>query len=105
MPVDTNRLEAMLAKEETALLRFTLGGAYLREKRFEEALRHLARAVELDPGYSAAWKLYGRCLVECGQKDQARTIYDRGIAVARERGDMQAAREMAIFRKRLERPD
>lgn len=101
MPPDTGKLEAMLEKEDTALLRFSLGGAYLREKRYPQALSHLARAVELDPKYSAAWKLFGRCLSESGQPDRAREIYDRGIAVAREQGDMQAAREMAVFRKRL----
>ena len=31
-------------------------------------------------------------------------IFEQGIAVAQARGDVQAAKEMAVFRKRLHKP-
>jgi len=102
--IDMVKLEAMLAAgQDSALLRYTLGITLFRERRFAEAIAHLARAVELDPAYSAAWKLYGRSLLESGDADAARTVLDRGLEVARERGDMQALREMTVFRRRLEK--
>ena len=93
--------EAMLAKgQDNALLRFSLGNALFQAKRYEEAANHLASAVEQDPKYSAAWKIYGRSLSECGKHAEALGIFDQGIEVAEGRGDIQAAKEMRVFRKR-----
>ena len=95
-------MESMLAAgTDTALLRFTLGSAHARQKQFAQAVPHLARAVELDPEYSAAWKLYARSLLESGDLDAARTALERGLAVAGRRGDMQAVREMQMWQRRL----
>ena len=104
--MDPAKLEALLAAgQDNALLRFTLGNARYQERLFAEAERHLARAVELDPQYSAAWKMYGRALAAAGRPEPARAAFERGIAVARARGDVQAAREMTVFLKRLGKPD
>lgn len=83
-------------------MRFSLGNAYLREQP-ALAARHLARAVELDPEYSAAWKLYGKALSATGRMEDAREAYRRGIAVAERKGDVQAAKEMTVFLRRLEK--
>lgn len=102
--VDINNLENMLASgQDTALLRLTLGNAFIRHGKFDQAVQHLARAVELDPGYSAAWKAYGKALAELGRSDEAAATYRKGITVAHGRGDKQAAREMEVFLKRLEK--
>jgi len=97
-------LEAMLAKgPDSALLRFSLGNAYFGAGEIGSALDHLESALDQDPGYSAAWKLYGRCLVESGRHEDAIRAFDRGIEVAEKRGDIQAAKEMRVFRKRAGR--
>jgi len=94
-------LEAMLsAGRETALLRFSLGNEYL-ESDPAKAITHLSRAVALDPAYTAAWKLLGKALAAGDRRDEARAAYERGIAVAEENGDIQAAKEMRVFLKRL----
>ena len=96
------RLEAMLAQgQDSALLRYSLGNEYFKARQFTAAVEHLARAVALDPEYSAAWKLYGKTLAENNQIDEAINAYTRGIHVAELKGDLQAAKEMRIFRKRL----
>ena len=64
---------------------------------------HLARAVELNPEYSAAWKIYAKALVAAGREDEAREAYNHGIAAATRNGDIQAAKEMTVFLKRLNR--
>jgi Tfp pilus assembly protein PilF len=96
------KLKTLLAKgHENALLRFSLGSAYLKEKNYLQAIEHLSRAVELDPGYSAAWKLYGKALSGDGRIGESAAAYERGIAVAEKKGDIQAAKEMKVFLKRL----
>ena len=95
------RLLALLERgEETALLRFSLGNALLAIDP-AGAADHLSRAVALDPQYSAAWKLLGRAQAAAGDVAAARASYARGIEVAESRGDIQAAKEMRVFLKRL----
>lgn len=95
-------LERMLAAgKDSPLLRFSLGELHLKEERPAEAAAHLREAVEQDPDYSAAWKLYGKALAACGEDAAAAGAFDTGIAVAEKRGDKQAAKEMRVFRKRL----
>lgn len=96
--------EAMLAQgQDNALLRFSLGGAYLKAEQAAQAVVHLREAVVLDPGYSAAWKLLGKALVQTQASDEAIAAYEKGIAVAQAAGDKQAAKEMAVFLKRLKK--
>lgn len=100
------QLESMLAAgKDNPLLRFTLGDLLLKDGEARVAAEHLAAAVAQDRNYSAAWKLYGKALAEDGRADEARAAFDKGIDIAEERGDKQAAKEMTVFRKRLKRQD
>lgn len=97
-----DRLETMLADgQNNALLRFSLGSAYLHAGAYASAIKHLSRAIELDKSYSAAWKLYGKALQKNGQINDAISVYESGIAIAEKNGDIQAAKEMKVFLKRL----
>ena len=89
--------------QDSALLRFSLGNELAGDNRAAEACEHLRHAVRLDPGYSAAWKLLGRTLADDGQSDAARAAYAKGIDVAQSKGDYQAAKEMQVFLKRLDK--
>lgn len=97
-------LEALLARgDDSALLRYSLGMAHFRQGDHAQACEHLARAVAQDAGYSAAWKAYGLALAAAGRADEAQAAYASGIRVAEDRGDLQAAREMSVFLKRLQK--
>lgn len=96
-------LRAQLAKRDGALLRFSLGRALLEAGDAAAAAPELAEAVRFDPNYSAAWKLLGRAYAESARRDEAIAAYTRGIEVASARGDVQAAKEMRVFLKRLDR--
>lgn len=96
-------LAQLAAGRDSALLRFSLGNQYLKAGQPAEAALHLRRAVELDPKYSAAWKLLGRALTEAEAWDEALAAYRAGITVAEARGDVQAAKEMGVFAKRIEK--
>ena len=99
-----DKLEKMLADgRDNALLRFSLGNEYSKLGQFEQAAMHLQQAVVHDPNYSAAWKLLGKALNEAGQLPEALTAYQSGIAVAEKKGDKQAAKEMTVFAKRIQK--
>lgn len=97
-------LEKLLADgKDSALLRFGLSSAYLEAGDAGMAAGHAQHALALDPDYSAAWKQLGRALTELGRFDEALAAYRQGIEVAQRKGDVQAAREMQVFARRLVR--
>ena len=97
-----DNLEAMRARgQDSALLRYSLGGEYLKLNQPAKAAEHLRQAVAQDPKYSAAWKLLGKALADAGRDDEAIKAYEDGIKAAQEKGDKQAAKEMMVFLKRL----
>jgi uncharacterized protein HemY len=74
-------LELMLERgQDSPLLRFALGQECLKSGDLVTAIDHLRQAVDQNPRYSAAWKALG------------------------EAGDIQAAKEMEVFLKRLRKP-
>jgi uncharacterized protein HemY len=76
-------LELMLERgQDSPLLRFALGQECLKSGDFVTAIDHLRQAVDQNPRYAAAWKALGE-------------------AHAREAGDLQAAKEMEVFLRRL----
>lgn len=99
-------LEKLLdGPRDGALLRFSLGNEYLRAGDTARAAACFRAATEKDPHYSAAWKALGKALAETGDKAGADTAYTQGITIAEARGDLQAAKEMQVFRKRLHKTD
>src|SRR5690242_14726467 len=91
----------LAAGKEGALLRFGLGNEYLKLGDSDAAATHLRRAVELDPSYSAAWKMLGKALASAHRDDEALAAWRNGIAAAERKGDKQAMREMEVFARRL----
>ncbi|MDO9372692.1 MAG: tetratricopeptide repeat protein [Gammaproteobacteria bacterium] len=104
----TENLETLLAQslakgEDSALLRYSLGNAYFKQNDHAKACEHFARAVELDARYSAAWKGYAQALAAAERSEDALRAYETGIRVAEDKGDLQAAKEMKVFLKRLQK--
>ncbi|BCL74579.1 TPR repeat-containing protein [Jeongeupia sp. HS-3] len=88
---------------DSALLRLSIGTIYLNEGEAGPAVLHLRKAVELDPDYSAAWKLLGKALLLGNQPEAAEQAWRDGLVVAERRGDMQSVREMTVFLKRIDK--
>ena len=98
------QLEKLLAGgQDNALLRFGLGNAYFGDGNMERAAEHLKAAVRHDRDYSAAWKLLGKALTALERPDAAADAYREGIRAAEVRGDKQAAKEMTVFLRRIEK--
>ena len=85
------------------LLRFSLGNEYLHAGETDKAVLCFQAAVAGDAKYSAAWKALGKALGEAGRLAEALAAYEQGMAVAHQRGDLQAEKEMAVFAKRIRR--
>ena len=98
-----NLTKMLAAGRDNALLRYSLGNEYLKAGDHAAAAEHLRAAIAHDAGYSAAWKLLGKALEASGDSAGALAAYRSGIEVAERKGDKQAAKEMAVFARRLER--
>lgn len=97
-------LEKMIGgPRDGALLRFSLGNEYLKADAPRQAADCFRAAVDRDPNYSAAWKALGKALAAAGETAAAAAAYSDGIRVAEARGDIQAAKEMKVFLRRLQK--
>ena len=97
-------LEKLLdGPRDGALLRYSLGNEWLKAGDPARAAAYFRAAVERQADYSAAWKLLGRALTENGEPEAALAAFERGVVAAQDRGDIQAAKEMAVFARRLRR--
>ena len=89
--------------KDNALLRYTLGNECLKLGRVDAAVAHLKAALAFDPRYSAAWKTLGKAQHESGPLAEALETYRQGIAHAEAKGDIQAAKEMSVFARRIDK--
>ncbi|MDF1692734.1 MAG: tetratricopeptide repeat protein [Zhongshania sp.] len=99
-------LEQMLAKGmDSPMLRFGLGKAYFDADRFTDAIGQFQRCVELDPSYSAAWKLLGKAQLQVGAPVDAAAAWRRGLLAAQSSGDKQTEKELTVFLKKLNKTE
>ena len=97
-----SRLRAQVGgPRDGALLRFSIGNALLAAGDAAAAAVAFREATGFDAGYSAAWKLLGKSLLDAGDPAGAEAAWTRGIEVAHARGDTQAAKEMQVFLRRV----
>ena len=98
------RLERAAAEgKDTALTRFALGKILFEEGDSAGATPHFLRAVDLNPDYAAAWAQLGKAQAANGNIEEAMKAYRDGIAAAERVGEIQAALQMKVFLKRLEK--
>ena len=71
--------------------------------RNAEAIGYYRDVLARDAKFSAAWKELGKALVADDQPEEALRVYREGHQVATDKGDLQAAKEMAVFIRRLEK--
>jgi Tfp pilus assembly protein PilF len=92
------QLQEMLAEEPNdPFLHYGLAMEYVSEGHDEEAAHCFHDLMAVAPDYVPAYLQAGQSLVRLGRMDQARALFERGIAVAHTQGDLHAAEEMAGF--------
>ncbi|MEF8792373.1 tetratricopeptide repeat protein [Thiohalorhabdus sp.] len=103
----SGKLDAFLkmldSGQDGPLLRYSIGLELLYADRPSEALPHLQECLSQSPDYSAAYKALAQAQDEIGDPEACRETLDTGIDRAEANGDRQAAKEMAVFRKRLDK--
>ena len=100
---DINNMESMLGLgHDNALMRLTMGKAFMKHRKFIEAAEQLALALKLEPEYLAAWKLYAQTLIELNQVQTAIEAYEQGISIANRKGNLQLADEMKNTLQKLQ---
>lgn len=87
--------------QDSLILRFGLAQALIKKNDSKAAIEHLVKALEFDNEYSAAYKLLGKAYAQTQQNQLAIDCYEKGIVIAESKGDIQAAKEMKVFLKRL----
>jgi predicted Zn-dependent protease len=102
-PAIARLLRLVGGPRDGALLRHAIGTEWLKAGEPAKAAEAFQAAVDRDGNFSAGWKLLGRALQACARNDEARAAWQHGIAVANARGDLQAAREMTVFLRRIDR--
>ena len=95
-------LEAAVREEpEDALGHYMLGLEYHRLARLDDAANAFRRAVERNPDYTAAYRELGKTLRDAGHRQEAIRVLETGLAVAAKTKDLQTAKEMEVFLRRL----
>lgn len=102
-PIIANLEKLVGGPRDGELLRYSLGNEYLKTGDFITAAGHLREAVRRNPQHSAAWKLLGKALAAANEQKAALEAYTQGIRVAEAKGDIQSAKEMQVFAKRLKK--
>jgi tetratricopeptide (TPR) repeat protein len=101
-PIIANLEKLLDGPRDGALLRYSLGNAWLALDA-NRAAAYYRDSVERDEHYSAAWKGLGKALHDAGRLQESLDAWQRGITVAEAKGDIQAAKEMKVFVRRLEK--
>ena len=100
----SERLEALRTMVEqdpnNAFVRYGLAMEYVNQGQPESALREFDELLSRSPDYAAGYYHAGRALESLGRLDEARAMFERGIAVttrigdAHTRSELQAALDM-----------
>ena len=82
---------------------YSLGNELFKEGKYPEAREYLSLAIQNKPNYSVAYRTLGRVLYELREDAEARRVFAEGREVAKRNGDLQTAREIDVFVRRLQK--
>lgn len=87
------------AEDEMAL--FGIAEINFNRDQFEEAIKRLNLVLKVNPKYSVAYLLLGKCFEKTKERELSIETYQKGIKVAASKGDMMPANEMQARLSRL----
>lgn len=94
--------QRLAAGQDDAMLRLSLAQICLREGEWSAVGEHAGACLRHNPAQVVAYKLLGKALEALDDAAGALGAYREGIARARDGGQIQTAREMEVFVRRLE---
>ena len=87
-------LQVLELDSEDTVANYGLANILFIEKNLAEALTYVEKVVEKDKKYSVAYLLMGQILEKSNKSLEAKKVYEMGIVIASNNGDMQPANEM-----------
>lgn len=93
--------QALAYSPDDPLGNYGLGSALLELRRHAEAIEPLQRTINAQPGHSVAHLMLGKAFEAVGEKENAISIYEKGIQVAASKGDRMPLDEMQQRLSRL----
>ncbi len=96
--MNNDRLEQLISilnqGSKDPFIRYAIATEYLKEGRFTEALEYYENLVENNPDYVGTYYHLGKLYDELGRKDDAKLIFEKGIAIANETKKFHALSEL-----------
>ena len=86
---------------QNVMVRYSLGLEYVKAKRNIDAEDEFREVLRLKPDYSAAYRELGKVLTALEQFAEAKSIYEKGLDVACQKGDLQTKKEIEVFLNRI----
>ena len=87
-------LQVLEIDAEDTIANYGLGDIYFKEMKYQDALEHLKKVLEVDDKYSVAYLLLGKTYLALEDKGLAKEIFKKGIEIASKKGDLMPANEM-----------
>ncbi len=93
-----NKLEQLLSllkdMPNEPFILFALAQECAKKGIVSEALKYYERIVETSPGYTGTYYHLGKLYEELGRKDDALSVYKKGMEITQKKGDHHALSEL-----------
>lgn len=80
--------------EEDTLANYGLGSIAVERMQWQTAIDHLEKVLKADDQYSVAYLDLGKAYKGFGNKEKARSVWQKGVSVAAKKGDLMPANQM-----------
>jgi len=88
-------LKSLVAQDpNNSFVRYGLAMEYAKEAQYDEAVKEFEAVLEGNSQYAAAYYHGGQTLEKMGKIEDARSMYERGIKVTMQTGDLHTRSEL-----------
>lgn len=94
--------EALARDPANELAHFSLANEWLEEEEYDQALVHYQAALEANPDWMRVYIQMGRCQLELGRPDLARTSLSKAKELMEKLKDFDSEEEVESLLERLE---
>ena len=91
---DAEKLIGNLSDSAAARLHYNLAANYLRQKRWQEGIAHMRKAVELDPALTTAWRYIAEAQAAEGDLAAAKASYEKYLETTPDAEDADIVRQI-----------
>jgi tetratricopeptide (TPR) repeat protein len=86
--------EMLKDQPEDLMIWYGLGNEYFNQGKWNESAEALSNVIRFNPDYTAAYQMLGSALLNAGKRDEARSIWQKGIETAQRTGAWKAKQHM-----------